>query len=134
MRTHSTCLAFFAKEIVVMQNHCCTPSMYTKVVEVEGESRLVFFARTDIKPGQELTYDYRYTAIVMCPPVLTGALVQYFLSFKCMCSFCMLHDDAMPTSQKVSVSIWCVHQHLAACIVLGGSSSRPAALRLTDDS
>ena len=56
--------------------------MYTKVVEVEGESRLVFFARTDIKPGQELTYDYRYTAIVMCPPVLTGALVQYFLSFQ----------------------------------------------------
>ena len=33
--------------------------MYTKVVEAEGESRLVFFARTDIKPGQELTYDYR---------------------------------------------------------------------------
>ncbi len=33
--------------------------MYTKVLEVEGESRLVFFARTDIKPGQELTYDYR---------------------------------------------------------------------------
>lgn len=42
-----------------MQNHCCAPSMYTKVVEAEGESRLVFFARTDIKPGQELTYDYR---------------------------------------------------------------------------
>lgn len=43
----------------MMQNHCCAPSMYTKVLEVEGESRLVFFARTDIKPGQELTYDYR---------------------------------------------------------------------------
>ena len=43
----------------MMQNHCCAPSMYTKVVEAEGESRLVFFARTDIKPGQELTYDYR---------------------------------------------------------------------------
>lgn len=33
--------------------------MYTKVVEVDGESRLVFFARTPIKGGQELTYDYR---------------------------------------------------------------------------
>ena len=43
----------------MVQNHCCAPSMYTKVLEVEGESRLVFFARTDIKPGQELTYDYR---------------------------------------------------------------------------
>ena len=43
-----------------MQNHCCAPSMYTKVLEVDGEARLVFFARTDIVPGQELTYDYRF--------------------------------------------------------------------------
>ncbi|KAK9830484.1 hypothetical protein WJX72_011976 [[Myrmecia] bisecta] len=41
-------------------NHCCAPSMYTKVLEVDGEHHIVFFARTDIKPGQELTYDYRF--------------------------------------------------------------------------
>lgn len=45
--------------------------MYTKVVEAEGESRLVFFARTDIKPGQELTYDYR--SVRTTPPVLPNA-------------------------------------------------------------
>ena len=33
----------------------CDPKMYTMVVEPEGESRLIFCACTDIKPGQELT-------------------------------------------------------------------------------
>ena len=43
-----------------MQNHCCAPSMYTKVLDIDGRPRLVFFARFDIRPGQELTYDYRF--------------------------------------------------------------------------
>lgn len=43
-----------------LQNHCCAPSMYTKLLEVENEPRLVFFAKNDIKAGQELTYDYRF--------------------------------------------------------------------------
>jgi NuA3 HAT complex component NTO1 len=35
--------------------------MYTRVLDFGGgELRLVFFARTDIAPGQELTYDYRF--------------------------------------------------------------------------
>lgn len=34
--------------------------MYTKVLHINGTPRLVFFARIDIKPGQELTYDYRF--------------------------------------------------------------------------
>ena len=34
--------------------------MYTKVLDVEGERRLMFFTRMDITPGQELTYDYRF--------------------------------------------------------------------------
>lgn len=43
------------------QNHCCMPSMYTRVVEMApGDLRLLWFARTDIKAGQELTYNYRY--------------------------------------------------------------------------
>eukprot|EP00891_Asterochloris_glomerata_P002152 jgi/Astpho2/2152/fgenesh1_pg.00040_%23_10_t len=41
-------------------NHCCAPCLYTKIVEVDGMSRLVFFARATIRPGQELTYDYRF--------------------------------------------------------------------------
>ncbi len=49
------------------QNHCCAPSMYTRVLEVDGAPRLAFFARTDIRPGQArcslrlfLSYDTRY--------------------------------------------------------------------------
>ncbi|KAK9863053.1 hypothetical protein WJX84_000545 [Apatococcus fuscideae] len=41
-------------------NHCCSPSMYTKVLELDGQPHLVFFARADVRPGQELTYDYRF--------------------------------------------------------------------------
>ena len=97
--------------------------MYTKVVEVEGESRLVFFARTDIKPGQELTYDYRYTALLICLPVLTCLLVHHLL-------YCEMHvlvpddqrrlyDVAILTSQKVSVRILCVHRLLVCSSVFG---------------
>ncbi|GFR43634.1 hypothetical protein Agub_g4734, partial [Astrephomene gubernaculifera] len=42
-------------------NHSCAPSLYTKVLEFEGgRVRLVFCARTDIRAGQELTFDYRF--------------------------------------------------------------------------
>lgn len=41
-------------------NHSCNPCLYTKIIACDGESRLAFFARTDIAPGQELTYDYRF--------------------------------------------------------------------------
>ena len=43
-------------------NHSCQPSMYTKIFNVEGEMRLVFCAREDLQPGQELTYNYRFEA------------------------------------------------------------------------
>ena len=57
---HNTELHDFDSLILVAQNHSCSPSMYTKVLEVDGQPRLVFFARADICPGQELTYDYRF--------------------------------------------------------------------------
>lgn len=41
-------------------NHCCAPSMYAKAIQVEGKNHLCFFARYNIKAGQELTYDYRF--------------------------------------------------------------------------
>lgn len=41
------------------QNHSCSPSLYTKILSVDGRQRLVFFARRDIGAGQELTYNYR---------------------------------------------------------------------------
>lgn len=41
-------------------NHSCSPSLYTKILSVDGRQRLVFFARRDIGAGQELTYNYRF--------------------------------------------------------------------------
>eukprot|EP00963_Diacronema_lutheri_P000900 scaffold56_cov390-Pavlova_lutheri.AAC.12 len=41
-------------------NHCCNPSLYTRVLEVDNIGRLVFFARRNIKVGEELTFDYRF--------------------------------------------------------------------------
>ena len=43
-------------------NHSCRPSMYTKILSMDGQLRLAFFARVDIAPGQELTYNYRFKA------------------------------------------------------------------------
>ncbi|KDD71561.1 hypothetical protein H632_c4792p0 [Helicosporidium sp. ATCC 50920] len=45
-----------------LTNHSCAPSTYTKTLSVDGEARLVFFARSDIAPGQEVTYNYRFLA------------------------------------------------------------------------
>jgi SET domain-containing protein len=36
-------------------NHSCAPCMYSRVIELGGKLHLCFFARTDIKAGQELT-------------------------------------------------------------------------------
>ncbi|EFN53400.1 hypothetical protein CHLNCDRAFT_14389, partial [Chlorella variabilis] len=41
-------------------NHSCSPSMYSKILNIDGRQRLVFFARHDIEVGQELTYNYRF--------------------------------------------------------------------------
>jgi SET domain-containing protein len=41
-------------------NHCCSPCLYVKVLELGGQLHLCFFAKTDIRQGQELTYDYRF--------------------------------------------------------------------------
>ena len=42
-------------------NHSCAPSCYIKHVQDEENCvpHLAFFARCDIMPGQELTFDYR---------------------------------------------------------------------------
>ncbi|CAG9464975.1 unnamed protein product [Pedinophyceae sp. YPF-701] len=42
-------------------NHSCAPSLYAKVVDADGTPHLVFFARTDVKAGQELTFNYRFS-------------------------------------------------------------------------
>lgn len=46
--------------IARLMNHCCTPNCNAKILTLNGEKRIVLYARTTILPGQELTYDYKF--------------------------------------------------------------------------
>ena len=85
------------ESVCEVQNHCCAPSMYTKVVEAEGESRLVFFARTDIKPGQELTYDYRSVHCLLATSCADGsAILSLHLPVRSLTRLILACDTAKP--------------------------------------
>ncbi|KAJ1032968.1 hypothetical protein NDA16_000247 [Ustilago loliicola] len=46
--------------IARLMNHCCTPNCNAKILTVNGEKRIVLFAKSPIKAGEELTYDYKF--------------------------------------------------------------------------
>lgn len=54
--------ATVAGTIARFTNASCQPCLYSKVIEAEGRPHLMFFARSDIVAGQELTFDYRFKA------------------------------------------------------------------------
>ena len=54
-------------------NHSCNPNMYSKIVKVDNENHIIFFARTDIKAGEELTYNYRFESEDGKVPCYCGA-------------------------------------------------------------
>jgi len=41
-------------------NASCDPNCYTKIISIEGDNRIVVYAKKDIKAGQELCYDYKF--------------------------------------------------------------------------
>lgn len=41
-------------------NHSCCPNCTAKIISVEGDSRIVIYAKEDIQTGEELTYDYKF--------------------------------------------------------------------------
>jgi len=42
-------------------NHSCEPNAFATTIVVEGERHIVLVANDAIQPGQELTYDYKFT-------------------------------------------------------------------------
>ncbi|ORY02428.1 SET domain-containing protein [Basidiobolus meristosporus CBS 931.73] len=41
-------------------NHCCTPNCNAKVISVDGQKKIVIYAKRDIEEGEEITYDYKF--------------------------------------------------------------------------
>ncbi|RKO96904.1 putative mixed-lineage leukemia protein, mll [Caulochytrium protostelioides] len=41
-------------------NHCCDPNCNAKIITVDGEKKIVIYAKRDIQPEEELTYDYKF--------------------------------------------------------------------------
>eukprot|EP00899_Mesostigma_viride_P027997 jgi/Mesvir1/8382/Mv12628-RA.2 len=47
--------------IARLVNHSCQPSCYAKIIDGRDKQRhVMFFARRDIKAGEEITYDYKF--------------------------------------------------------------------------
>ncbi|CAO3625651.1 unnamed protein product [Cunninghamella echinulata] len=41
-------------------NHCCTPNCNTKITKIDKKKRIIIYANRDIKPGEEITYNYKF--------------------------------------------------------------------------
>jgi len=37
-------------------NHCCTPNCTAKIITINGEKKIVIYAKAAIEPGDEVTY------------------------------------------------------------------------------
>jgi SET domain-containing protein len=42
-------------------NHCCEPNCYSEVIAIDGEKRILILALKDLKRGDEVTYNYRFS-------------------------------------------------------------------------
>mmetsp|Transcript_6179 Transcript_6179/g.17253 ORF Transcript_6179/g.17253 Transcript_6179/m.17253 type:complete len:1117 (-) Transcript_6179:483-3833(-) len=56
-----------AGNIAHLLNHSCEPNCYSRVITVGGENHVVIFAKRNIRPGEELTYDYRFGSTEKLP-------------------------------------------------------------------
>ncbi|KAF8314543.1 hypothetical protein DL93DRAFT_2080219, partial [Clavulina sp. PMI_390] len=41
-------------------NHCCAPNCTAKIITINGDKKIVIYAKTAIEPGDEITYDYHF--------------------------------------------------------------------------
>ncbi|KAI9012379.1 hypothetical protein DFJ74DRAFT_683574 [Hyaloraphidium curvatum] len=54
-------------------NHCCDPNCNAKIITVEGQKKIVIYARVDINEGEEITYDYKFPIEPDKIPCLCGS-------------------------------------------------------------
>ncbi|XP_024542933.1 histone-lysine N-methyltransferase TRX1 [Selaginella moellendorffii] len=43
-------------------NHSCEPNCYSRIITVDAKDSIIIFAKRDIHPWEELTYDYRFAS------------------------------------------------------------------------
>jgi hypothetical protein len=41
-------------------NHCCDPNCFTQIIKHKNQSKIIIYAKRDINPGEELSYDYKF--------------------------------------------------------------------------
>eukprot|EP00246_Nothoceros_aenigmaticus_P005314 TRINITY_DN17263_c0_g1_i1.p1 TRINITY_DN17263_c0_g1~~TRINITY_DN17263_c0_g1_i1.p1 ORF type:complete len:275 (+),score=56.50 TRINITY_DN17263_c0_g1_i1:3-827(+) len=54
-------------------NHSCEPNCYTKIITVEGQKKVVIYAKRSIAAGEELTYNYKFPLEEKKIPCFCGA-------------------------------------------------------------
>ncbi|KAG9056786.1 histone methyltransferase set1 [Serendipita sp. 407] len=54
-------------------NHSCDPNCTAKIITIGGQKKIVIYAKVDIHPGDEVTYDYHFPIENEKIPCLCGA-------------------------------------------------------------
>ncbi|CAM9447770.1 unnamed protein product [Scytosiphon promiscuus] len=58
-------------------NHCCDPNAIARIVNLESTKKIIIVAKRHIKPGEEITYDYKFEREDGQLPCHCGADVCY---------------------------------------------------------
>ncbi|KAH9817616.1 Setd1a protein, partial [Melampsora americana] len=54
-------------------NHCCSPNCTAKIITINGEKKIVIYAKVTIELGDEVTYDYHFPKEDVKIPCLCGS-------------------------------------------------------------
>ncbi|MBW0465393.1 hypothetical protein O181_005108 [Austropuccinia psidii MF-1] len=55
-------------------NHCCSPNCTAKIITINGEKKIVIYAKVTIELGDEVTYDYHFPKEETKIPCLCGSI------------------------------------------------------------
>ncbi|KAI7945246.1 hypothetical protein MJO28_010941 [Puccinia striiformis f. sp. tritici] len=55
-------------------NHCCSPNCTAKIITINGEKKIVIYAKVTIELGDEVTYDYHFPKEEVKIPCLCGSI------------------------------------------------------------